>query len=123
VLNALYDRPLLLAPGLRNLTKRQCIREHRDTLAKLGRDNVFGQVLLARICRSSDSSVCMVYEGELYRGEWAGDLVDCVEFQDFENDLSGMSDDHDKEQRSWAWGLLVDSYEVELSTRRHVICS
>jgi hypothetical protein len=125
VLSALCDRPLLLSPVLRNLTKREYIREDRDTLVKLGRANVFGQVLgqvlLARICWSSNPSTSMAYDGNLHRGEWAGDRVDCVEFQDFEKeDLSAKSDDHDGEQRPWkditkeAWGLLLDIYNAQM---------
>jgi hypothetical protein len=121
VLSALCDRPLLLSPVLRNLTKREYIREDRDTLAKFGRANVFGEVLLARICWSSDPYISMTYDGNLHRGEWAGNRLDCVEFQDFEKeDLSGKSDHHERgEHRPWkditeeAWGLLADIYEAD----------
>jgi hypothetical protein len=123
-LKALRDRPLLRSPVLRNLTKREYIRQDRNILAKLrrvnllvlGRGNMLGLVLLTRICWSSDPSIDLEYDGGLHRGEWAGDRVDCVEFQDFKKDLSGQSDDQDGEQRPWkditkeAWGLLVDIY-------------
>ncbi|KAJ7068990.1 hypothetical protein B0H15DRAFT_138440 [Mycena belliarum] len=79
-----YKRP---QPGvLRNLSKRQYVREsalfeliarRKDTMPPI--KNVrLGNIVLSRICFSSDSSISMSYEGGIHRGVWAGDRFDIV---------------------------------------------
>ncbi|KAJ7325769.1 hypothetical protein DFH08DRAFT_711088, partial [Mycena albidolilacea] len=38
----------------------------------------FGQIVLSRICFSTDSTVAMAYEGDIHRGVWVGDRFDIV---------------------------------------------
>ncbi|KAJ7670589.1 hypothetical protein DFH06DRAFT_1083347 [Mycena polygramma] len=64
---------------LRNLTRLQYVRELvllelSNEYPKVG----FGEVVLSRICLSSDPSISMAYEGALHRGVWAGDRFDIV---------------------------------------------
>lgn len=66
-----------------NLTKREYIRA--DTIAEatqttnnragpfIGKRLNLGNVLVTRICWSSDSSIDLPYEGDITRGVWAGD--------------------------------------------------
>ncbi len=44
----------------------------------------FGQLILSRICWSSDGSSSMGFEGDLHRGVWAGDRFVIVTVDDFE---------------------------------------
>ncbi|KAJ6514217.1 hypothetical protein C8R47DRAFT_567748 [Mycena vitilis] len=69
-----------LNPVLRNLSRRQYVRESElvDLTArfpKVGLD----EVLLSRICLSSDNSTSMLYDGPLQHGVWAGDRFDIVD--------------------------------------------
>jgi hypothetical protein len=67
---------------LRNLTKRQYVRQNFTSTA-------LGTVLLARICWSSDPSCAMGYDGhELTRGVWAGDRFDITTLDRLEEDVS-----------------------------------
>ncbi|KAJ7119851.1 hypothetical protein C8R44DRAFT_878237 [Mycena epipterygia] len=69
---------------LRNLSRRQYVRESvlRDLKARMPgkgtKDVGFGEVVLSRICCSSDGSVSMSYDGDIHRGVWAGDRFDIV---------------------------------------------
>ncbi|KAJ7650860.1 hypothetical protein FB45DRAFT_26978 [Roridomyces roridus] len=69
---------------LRNLSRRQFVRgaaleEWKETtdINDTGRITV-NEIVLSRICCSSDPSVSMAYEGDLHRGVWAGDRFDFV---------------------------------------------
>ncbi|KAJ7770020.1 hypothetical protein B0H16DRAFT_1517081 [Mycena metata] len=64
---------------LRNLSRHQYVRESAvlDLQAECGIG--FGEVVMSRICLSSDPSAAMAYEGEIHLGVWAGDRFDIVE--------------------------------------------
>jgi hypothetical protein len=38
----------------------------------------FGEIIMTRICLSSDPSVSMSYDGAIHRGMWGGDRFDIV---------------------------------------------
>ena len=67
---------------LRNLTTQEYVRSdaialkpehiHGPIIDFLG----FGEVVLSRICWSSDESVSMAYDGNIHRGVWAGHCFD-----------------------------------------------
>jgi hypothetical protein len=69
---------------LRNLTTQEFVKSTAVAVAPhlhkghkifgLG----FGEVLVARICWSSDPSCAMPYEGDIHRGVWAGHCFDIV---------------------------------------------
>ncbi|KAJ7119854.1 hypothetical protein C8R44DRAFT_737598 [Mycena epipterygia] len=69
---------------LRNLSRRQYVRESilLDLETRMQGKNIgdvgFGEVVLSRICCSSDGSVSMSYDGDIHRGVWAGDRFDIV---------------------------------------------
>ncbi|KAJ7859197.1 hypothetical protein B0H14DRAFT_3446835 [Mycena olivaceomarginata] len=71
---------------LRNVSRLQYIREsalvtwkaRAQTEIKETKDVGFGQIVLSRICFSTDSTVAMAYEGDIHRGVWAGDRFDIV---------------------------------------------
>jgi hypothetical protein len=123
VLKALLEAPLPPSPVFRNLTSREYICEDKEMLRRLGTDDaVFGQVLLARMCWSSDSSTLMAYTGPLHYGKWAGDQVDCVDYHDFKREMAGKKEKYPYEE-PWtditveAWGLLVDIYRAADTNR------
>ncbi|KAJ6488946.1 hypothetical protein C8R45DRAFT_1213551 [Mycena sanguinolenta] len=64
---------------LRNLSRHQYVREstlsHWQTCWNTAG---FGEIVLSRICWSSDPSASMTYEGNIHRGVWAGDRFDIV---------------------------------------------
>ncbi|KAJ7650848.1 hypothetical protein FB45DRAFT_1050718 [Roridomyces roridus] len=70
---------------LRNLTRRQFFRgatlhDWRENTAVVRKETIgFNQVILSRICFSTDSSTAMGYDGNIHRGVWAGDRFDFVE--------------------------------------------
>ncbi|KAI7826430.1 hypothetical protein BX661DRAFT_184013 [Kickxella alabastrina] len=59
---------------LRNLTTKEYVRAEafHDTLAKFN----IGDLILSRICWSSDDSVAMVNNVDIHRGLWAGHRLD-----------------------------------------------
>ncbi|KAJ6488953.1 hypothetical protein C8R45DRAFT_1213555 [Mycena sanguinolenta] len=64
---------------LRNLSRHQYVRE--SVLARWhahsGKTG-FGEIVLSRICCSSDPSASMGYKGGIHRGVWAGDRFDIM---------------------------------------------
>ncbi|KAJ7768921.1 hypothetical protein B0H16DRAFT_1518648 [Mycena metata] len=64
---------------LRNLSRHQYVPEsallHLQAECGIG----FGEVVMSRICLSSDPSASIAYRGEIHRGAWAGDRFDVVE--------------------------------------------
>lgn len=82
-----YMAPKPTQPAvLRNVSRLQYIREsalvtwkaRAQTEIKETKDVGFGQIVLSRICFSTDSTVAMAYEGDIHRGVWAGDRFDIV---------------------------------------------
>ncbi|KAJ7645111.1 hypothetical protein DFH06DRAFT_1476976 [Mycena polygramma] len=73
-------RPPAVVRVLRNLSRRQYVRESALTeltakYPKIG----LGEVVLSRICLSSDVDVRnLTYDGGIHRGVWAGDRFDIV---------------------------------------------
>ena len=78
---------------LRNLTTREYVRSdaialkpeyiHGPEIKFLG----FGEVVLSRICWSSDSSISMAYNGNIHRGVWAGHCFDITTRARHEQDV------------------------------------
>jgi hypothetical protein len=78
---------------LRNLTTREYVRSdaiamkpehiHGPNIDFLG----FGEVVLSRICWSSDPSVNMAYNGNIHRGVWAGHCFDITTRARHEQDV------------------------------------
>ncbi|KAJ7652602.1 hypothetical protein B0H17DRAFT_1214917 [Mycena rosella] len=106
-------------PGvLRNLSRRQFVRESALVDLKAGEleelKNVgFSEVVLSRICFSSDSSVSMSYDGGIHRGVWAGDRFDIVGsewLQGLEDDAS-WTDVSDEQVRSLDFGFRSDFFD------------
>jgi hypothetical protein len=78
---------------LMNLSKQQYVK---STVAssilpsmKATDAGCFGQLILSRICWSTDDSCSMYYEGPLHRGPWAGDRFRIVTLDVFERRTSG----------------------------------
>jgi hypothetical protein len=70
---------------LRNLSRRQYVRESamlelqaKYAEAKILQKVGFGEIIMTRICLSSDPSVSMSYDGAIHRGVWGGDRFDIV---------------------------------------------
>ncbi|KAJ6488944.1 hypothetical protein C8R45DRAFT_249483 [Mycena sanguinolenta] len=64
---------------LRNLSRHQYVRE--STLSRWqgrSKKDGFGEIVLSRICWSSDPFASMTYKGDIHRGVWAGDRFDIV---------------------------------------------
>jgi len=83
------DRPWVL----RNLTTREYVRAEAIALDP---DDIcgpeiehrgFGHAILSRICRSSDPSIAMCYEGDIHRGVWAGHAFDIVPLSTLEKSM------------------------------------
>jgi hypothetical protein len=78
---------------LRNLTTREYVRSdaiamkpehiHGPNIEFLG----FGEVVLSRICWSSDPSINMAYNGNIHRGVWAGHCFDITTRARHEQDV------------------------------------
>jgi hypothetical protein len=81
-----YTPPPLMHPTvLRNLSRRQYVRESAlfELQAKYAETEIlqevgFGEIVITRICLSSDPSVSISYDGPIHRGVWAGDRFDIV---------------------------------------------
>ncbi|KAJ7465052.1 hypothetical protein FB451DRAFT_1138366 [Mycena latifolia] len=104
-------------PGvLRNLSRCQYIRESalfdlkdrtQDGMPEINRVDL-GDVVLSRICFSSDPSIAMSYDGGIHRGVWAGDRFDIVDgewLQGSDDDASwtDVSDEVMKEVEAIWW--------------------
>ncbi|KAJ7196043.1 hypothetical protein GGX14DRAFT_673692 [Mycena pura] len=86
VISQLCDFKSLKQPAprvLRNFTRQQYVRE--SAILDLRNENEneydnigFGEVVLSRICLSSDPSTNMRYAGDIHLGVWAGDRFDVV---------------------------------------------
>ncbi|KAJ6514214.1 hypothetical protein C8R47DRAFT_567686 [Mycena vitilis] len=64
---------------LRNLSRRQYVRESELVDLTVRCPGVgLGNIVLSRICLSSDDSIAMRYDGGIHRGAWAGDRLDIV---------------------------------------------
>jgi hypothetical protein len=78
---------------LRNLTTQEYVRS--DVIAlkpeHIRGPNIdflgFGEVVLSRICWSSDPSVSMMYDGNIHRGVWAGHCFDITTRARHEQDV------------------------------------
>ncbi|KAJ6488968.1 hypothetical protein C8R45DRAFT_993295, partial [Mycena sanguinolenta] len=80
-----YTAPLPAQPAvLRNLSRHQYIRESaliawkKESGIARAEDVGFGEIVLSRICFSTNGSVNMVWDGNIHRGVWAGDRFDIV---------------------------------------------
>ncbi|KAJ7342861.1 hypothetical protein DFH08DRAFT_962891 [Mycena albidolilacea] len=79
---------------LRNLSRHQYVRESApirwreaaQAELKETMDVGLGEVVLSRICFSTDGSVAMVYDGDIHRGVWTGDRLDIVAESEFSDD-------------------------------------
>jgi hypothetical protein len=70
----------------------------------------FGQLILSRICWSTDDSCAMHSEGPLHRGPWAGDRFRIVTLDVFERRTSGEEwKDVSMEAPEWLEKLLSDN--------------
>ncbi|KAJ7196046.1 hypothetical protein GGX14DRAFT_673708, partial [Mycena pura] len=84
VISQLRDFKSLKQPAprvLRNLTRQQYVRESAILELQNEYDDIgFGEVVLCRICLSSDpmTSMSQRYAGDIHRGVWAGDRFDVV---------------------------------------------
>ncbi|KAJ7162920.1 hypothetical protein C8R46DRAFT_1352757 [Mycena filopes] len=87
---------------LRNLSQQQYVREsallalkakHADSGRELRRKLAhvgLGEILMTRICLSSDPSASLVWDGAIHRGVWAGDRFDTVDEEEFlRGDIDG----------------------------------
>ncbi|KAJ7166334.1 hypothetical protein C8R43DRAFT_945914 [Mycena crocata] len=91
-----HYRPI--EPGiLRNLSKCQYVREsalrvmkehYTGTEVRMGQVNL-GEIIMMRICFSSDPSVATPWEGGIHRGVWTGDRFDIVENVDWLTNRAG----------------------------------
>ncbi|KAJ6488947.1 hypothetical protein C8R45DRAFT_1143231, partial [Mycena sanguinolenta] len=63
---------------LRNLSRHQYVRQSALARSKARSKAGFGEIVLSRICWSSDPSASMGYKGDIHRGVWAGDRFDIV---------------------------------------------
>ena len=99
---------------LRNLSKHEYVREEAinvDSFVKWGDPTGeigLGQVVLSRICWSTDNSRAMRYEGDIHRGVWAGDRFDIITIDQFklvdgEKEWKDVSDEVAKEVTE-IWG-------------------
>ena len=94
---------------LRNLSKYEYVREEAVKVASMeGTADIFsseigfGQVLLSRICWSTDDSCAMCYDKDIHRGVWAGDRFDIttinqVVVKDSGKQWTDVSDEVEKE--------------------------
>ncbi|KAJ7650964.1 hypothetical protein FB45DRAFT_889214 [Roridomyces roridus] len=71
---------------LRNLSRRQYFCgatlanwKHRTNDMNMKKRVGFNEVVLSRICFSSDPATGMAYSGDIHRGVWAGDRFDFVD--------------------------------------------
>ncbi|KAJ6489011.1 hypothetical protein C8R45DRAFT_1074128 [Mycena sanguinolenta] len=85
LVDVIYNTPPPVHPAvLRNLSRHQYIPEStliawREKTELDNADEVgFGEIVLSRICFSTDPSVAMTYDGNIHRGVWAGDRFDIV---------------------------------------------
>ncbi|KAK7038196.1 hypothetical protein R3P38DRAFT_3262657 [Favolaschia claudopus] len=84
----------LHSPVLRNISRKYYVRwsavqglkkaykPHKDIFSRVG----FGEVLITRICLSSDPSSAIPYNGPLHRGAWAGHCFDIVSASEMDNE-------------------------------------
>ncbi|KAF7365616.1 hypothetical protein MVEN_00435200 [Mycena venus] len=118
--------PLPVDPTvLRNLSRRQYVREsallelkakYAEVKSHRGEgilQNVgFGEVLMTRICLSSNPSASMLYDGPIHRGAWAGDRFDIVSSSECFEDTT-WSDVSEE--------VLKDLEEIWRSEYRHAL--
>ncbi|KAJ7119786.1 hypothetical protein C8R44DRAFT_737545 [Mycena epipterygia] len=82
-----YNRPPPAEPSiLRNLSRHQYVREaalcdlkekYAGTEVRMGQVNL-GEILMMRICFSSDPTVSTPWDGGIHRGVWAGNRFNIV---------------------------------------------
>ncbi|KAJ7196022.1 hypothetical protein GGX14DRAFT_473966 [Mycena pura] len=91
VVSQLCDFKSLKQPALRvlrNFTRQQYVRESAILDLQNEYDHIgFGEVVLSRICLSSDPSTNMA--GDIHRGVWAGDRFDVVSAEWLVTDAAG----------------------------------
>ncbi|KAF8489095.1 hypothetical protein BU17DRAFT_101275 [Hysterangium stoloniferum] len=63
---------------IRNLSKKEYIRESGITAEPDLEEMGITQAILSRICWSHDPSSSMAYQGDIHRGTWAGDRIDIM---------------------------------------------
>ncbi|KAJ7162925.1 hypothetical protein C8R46DRAFT_331170, partial [Mycena filopes] len=90
-----FKAPLPSLVVLRNLSQQQYVREsallalkakHAASGRELGRQLArvgLGEILMTRICLSSDPSASLAWNGAINRGVWAGDRFDTVDEEEF----------------------------------------
>ncbi|KAF8515599.1 hypothetical protein BU17DRAFT_93394 [Hysterangium stoloniferum] len=75
IFQEIVDEKSPLVRVIRNMSKKEYIRESRIT-AEAGLDEMYvTQAILSRICWSHDPSSSMAYQGDIHRGTWAGDRI------------------------------------------------
>ncbi|KAJ7776763.1 hypothetical protein DFH07DRAFT_876915 [Mycena maculata] len=107
--NEYYTLPALTQLSvLRNLSRHQYVRESAliawregaQAKVKETKNVGFGEIVLSRICLSTDPSASMSYDGDIHRGVWAGDRFDLVssetEWLEGLGEDSGWTDVSDK---------------------------
>ncbi|KAF8492699.1 hypothetical protein BU17DRAFT_16449, partial [Hysterangium stoloniferum] len=75
IFHEIVDKRSPLVRVVRNMSKKEYIRERGITaeasLEKMG----VTQAILSRICWSHDPSSSMAYQGDIHPGTWAGDRI------------------------------------------------
>lgn len=65
----------------------------------------FGEIIISRVCWSSDSSVAMMNEGSIHRGVWSGHRIDITTFTRHEQEVveeqNRENDPNAKERVEW----------------------
>ncbi|KAF8496052.1 hypothetical protein BU17DRAFT_103520 [Hysterangium stoloniferum] len=78
IFQEIVEKNLPQALVIRNLSKKEYIRESGITAEADLEGMGITQAILSRICWSHDPSSSMAYQGDIHRGTWAGDRIDIM---------------------------------------------
>jgi hypothetical protein len=103
---------------LMNLSKQQYVKSMVASSVLPSMDatdaGCFGQLILSRICWSTDHSCSMHYKGPLHQGPWAGDRFRIVTLDVFERRTSGKEwKDVSTEAMEWLKKILIDDGQLQ----------
>ncbi|KAF7375684.1 hypothetical protein MSAN_00457700 [Mycena sanguinolenta] len=119
-----YVTPTTQPAVLRNLSRHQYIRESALIAWKQGsgvahaKNAGIGEIVLSRICFSTNGSVNMVWEGDIHRDVWAGDRLDIVApdwLERLEGDADAWTDVSDEVLKE-VEGIWRSEYEPDGAT-------
>ncbi|KAF8512215.1 hypothetical protein BU17DRAFT_96469 [Hysterangium stoloniferum] len=99
IFHEIVDKKSPLVRVVRNMSKKEYIREKGITTEASLEEMGVTQAILSRICWSHDPSSSMAYQGDIHRGTWAGDRIHIM--CDNRHDAVLMAESEDPSKAPW----------------------